>query len=171
MRTSDNLPTAVDFTNHLVNYIEISPDEMPPSSGSEKPPKVVIPPGLYPPQVLPETLLTEEQEKEAEEEVSIGDFRTIIPPVLIDIDTDENTPGYARAANIIHDFPTPPMLPMFLGRSILNSSTPMKDDNSVLKYPNHTVLNHLATSSIKNGVLATSVTTRYKRKVCLVHSF
>lgn len=54
---------------------------------------------------------------------------------------------------------------MFLGRSILNGTTPLKDDNSVLNYPNHTVLNHLATSSIKNGVLATSVTTRYKRKV------
>jgi hypothetical protein len=40
----------------------------------------------------------------------------------------------------------------------------MKDDSSLLNNPNHTVLNHLATSSIKNGVLATSVTTRYKRK-------
>ncbi|WEW61941.1 galactose metabolism- protein [Emydomyces testavorans] len=165
MRTSDNLPTAVDFTNHLVNYIEISPDEMPPSRGSDKPPKVVIPPGLYPPQVLPESLPIEEPDKEAEEEIVTGDFLTIIPPVLIDIDTEESTPSYTQAANIINDFPTPPMLPMFLGRSILNSSTPMKDDNSVLNYPNHTVLNHLATSSIKNKVLATSVTTRYKRKM------
>ncbi|KMP02221.1 hypothetical protein CISG_06172 [Coccidioides immitis RMSCC 3703] len=164
MRTSDSLPTAVDFTNHLVNYIEISPDEMPASRGSDKPPKVVIPPGLYPPQVLPDSLPVEEPEKEPEEEIPLGDFRTIIPPVLIDIDTEESTPGYTQAANIINDFPAPPMLPMFLGRSILNSSTPMKDDNSVLNYPNHTVLNHLATSSIKNGVLATSVTTRYKRK-------
>jgi hypothetical protein len=40
----------------------------------------------------------------------------------------------------------------------------MKDDASVLIMPNHTVLNHLATSSIKNKVLATSATTRYKRK-------
>ncbi|KAI2084169.1 galactose metabolism- protein [Ophidiomyces ophidiicola] len=164
MRTSDSLPTAVDFTNHLVNYIEIGPEEMPASRGSEKPPKIVIPPGLYPPQVLPDSLLIEEPEKEVEEEIPIGDFRTIIPPVLIDIEGEENTSSYTQAASIIHDFPTPPMLPMFLGRSILNSSTPMKDDNSVLNYPNHTVLNHLATSSIKNGVLATSVTTRYKRK-------
>ena len=43
----------------------------------------------------------------------------------------------------------------------------MKDDNSVLTMPNHTVLNHLATSSIKNNVLAVSATTRYKRKVSL----
>jgi hypothetical protein len=44
----------------------------------------------------------------------------------------------------------------------------MKDDSSLLNNPNHTVLNHLATSSIKNGVLATSVTTRYKRKVRII---
>ncbi|EEP78229.1 predicted protein [Uncinocarpus reesii 1704] len=74
MRTSDSLPTAVDFTNHLVNYIEISPDEMPPSRGSEKAPKIVIPPGLYPPQVLPDSLPIEEPEKEVDEEIQIGDF-------------------------------------------------------------------------------------------------
>jgi hypothetical protein len=36
----------------------------------------------------------------------------------------------------------------------------------VLIMPNHTVLNHLATSSIKDNILATSATTRYKQKVC-----
>jgi hypothetical protein len=84
---------------------------------------------------------------------------------LIDIDREDEDAEYQRAANVIADATTPPILPLFLGRSILNGTTPMKDDNSVLNYPNHTVLNHLATSSIKNGVLATSVTTRYKRKV------
>lgn len=42
----------------------------------------------------------------------------------------------------------------------------VKDDSSVLAFPNHTVLNHLMTSNVKNGVLATAVTTRYKKKVC-----
>ena len=60
--------------------------------------------------------------------------------------------------------PPPPGLPGFLGKSILNGTTPMKDDSSVLNMPNHTVLNHLATSSIKDAVLATSVTTRYQNK-------
>jgi hypothetical protein len=55
---------------------------------------------------------------------------------------------------------------MFLSKSILNGTTPTKDDSSVLIMPNHTVLNHLATTNIKQGVLATSATTRYKRKVC-----
>jgi len=50
----------------------------------------------------------------------------------------------------------------------MNSGTlPVKDDSSVLVIPNHTVLNHLATSSIKNNVLATSATTRYDQKVRL----
>ncbi|EZG09491.1 hypothetical protein H106_01667 [Trichophyton rubrum CBS 735.88] len=172
MRTSDQLPTAVDFTNHLVNYIEISADEIErPRRESDKQPKVIIPPEIFPPKVLPESLpidTTEPQEEsdkeEPEEEIPMGDFRNIIPQFLVDIDRNEDGEGYHQAANVIRDSRAPPMLPLFLARSILNSTPPMKDDNSVLNYPNHTVLNHLATSSIKNGVLATSVTTRYKRK-------
>lgn len=59
----------------------------------------------------------------------------------------------------------PPTLPLMLGKVILNSSSHLKDDNSVLGIPNHVVLNHLATSSIKNHVLAVSATTRYRKKV------
>lgn len=194
MSTSDQLPTAVDFTNHLVNYIEVSPkpEELPRprrESDRDRPPKYAIPPGLYPPQVLPETLeihpdhdsdrdyasdssdtssrhrQRQQQRQPPEEEIPLGDFRNIIPPFLTDIDGDEDGPRYQQAANVIGDASVPPMLPLLLGRSILNSATPMKDDSSVLNVPNHTVLNHLATSSIKNGVLATSVTTRYKTKV------
>ncbi|KKZ64954.1 hypothetical protein EMCG_09143 [[Emmonsia] crescens] len=190
MSTSDQLPTAVDFTNHLVNYIEVSPEpeEIPRSrreSDRDRPPKYTIPPGLYPPQVLPETLEVhpdhdsdrdyasdsdtssqrgQRQRQPPEEEIPLGDFRATIPPFLTDIDSDEDGARYQQAANVIGDAPVPPMLPLLLGRSILNSATPMKDDSSVLNVPNHTVLNHLATSSIKNGVLATSVTTRYKTK-------
>lgn len=177
MRASDNLPTAVDFTNHLVNYIEVSPDDVHRSHG-----KVTVPPGIHPPQVLPDLLRTETIEdnvkesvenEEPEEEIPLGDFRRIIPQFLVDLDKEEEDPAYQQAANVIGDASAPPSLPLFLGKSILNGTTPMKDDSSVLNYPNHTVLNHLATSSIKNGVLATSVTTRYKRKVncyplCLV---
>ena len=75
-------------------------------------------------------------------------------------------PVVARANAATSNLPTPPSLPMFLSKSILNGTTPMKDDSSVLIMPNHTVLNHLATSSIKDNILATSATTRYKQKVC-----
>ncbi|KAJ5358395.1 uncharacterized protein N7496_010808 [Penicillium cataractarum] len=162
MRASDTLPTAVDFTNHLVNYIEISADE-----------HDSIPAGIHPSHTLPDSSkdghaddATDDQpnKEEAEEEVPPGDFGRAIPQFLADLDKDEDSAAYLQAANVISDTPTPPSLPLFLGKSILNSNTPTKDDSSVLNYPNHTVLNHLATSSIKNGVLATSVTTRYKRK-------
>lgn len=176
MRASDSLPTAVDFTNHLVNYIEVSPDKSKrPRKDSVKVTDNTIPSGVHPPQVVPELLGDQQDghvednksEKGEPEEIPVGDFRNIIPQYLIDLDKEEDTPAYQQGANVIGDAPTPPSLPLFLGKSILNGTTPMKDDSSVLNYPNHTVLNHLATSSIKNGILATSVTTRYKRKVCL----
>jgi hypothetical protein len=172
MRNSDELPTAVDFTNVLVNYIEVSADDIPRPSPEDMAQRRV-PPGVYPPQILPET---EEKDfgpepketptpEEEEEDGIPQNFASRVPQFLVDVDQDEDSPEYQRAANIIGDTPHPPSLPLFLGKSILNGQTPMKDDGSVLNYPNHTVLNHLATSSIKNGVLATSVTTRYKRKV------
>ncbi|KAF7591278.1 hypothetical protein BBP40_001787 [Aspergillus hancockii] len=176
MRASDSLPTAVDFTNHLVNYIEISADHTNRSrSGSDKASQSNVPPGVHPPQVLPTRVGTEqvgdgssvEDQSDEPEEIPLGDFRSIVPQFLVDLDREDETqesPAYQQAVNVIGDAPTPPSLPLFLGKSILNGTTPMKDDSSVLNYPNHTVLNHLATSSIKNGVLATSVTTRYKRK-------
>ncbi|KAJ5107666.1 Immunoglobulin E-set [Penicillium angulare] len=165
MRASDNLPTAVDFTNHLVNYIEISADDARDRSD--------VSAGAGPPQAPQDNAKdrpSEETEdeppkkEEAAEEVPPGDFGSAIPQFLADLDKEEDSPAYLQAANVIGDTPQPPSLPLFLGKSILNSTTPTKDDSSVLNYPNHTVLNHLATSSIKNGVLATSVTTRYKRK-------
>lgn len=96
-----------------------------------------------------------------------GDMRNIIPPVLEDIDVGEDTPSYQQAADVIGDMTTPPTQPLFLAKSILNERTSApKDDGGVLNYPNHTVLNHLATSSLSNDVLALSVTTRHKGKVC-----
>lgn len=172
MRASDNLPTAVDFTNHLVNYIEISADDASKARRvSDKDAKTSVT-GVYPPQVIPDLYgpdqmdaAVDEAEKGEPEEIPIGDFRSIIPQFLSDLDKEEEGEAYQKAASLIGDSPAPPSLPLFLGKSILNGTTPMKDDSSVLNYPNHTVLNHLATSSIKNDVLATSVTTRYKRKV------
>ncbi|KAL2871302.1 putative Snf1 kinase complex beta-subunit Gal83 [Aspergillus lucknowensis] len=171
MRVSDNLPTAVDFTNHLVNYIELSAGDANRSRReSDKSPGQL---GVDSPDVFPgpaadgklESAVDEDKsDKEEPEEIPSGDFRNIIPPFLLDLDKDEESASYQQAVNIIGDAPTPPSLPLFLGKSILNGTTPMKDDSSLLNNPNHTVLNHLATSSIKNGVLATSVTTRYKRK-------
>ncbi|KAF1813296.1 hypothetical protein P152DRAFT_395218 [Eremomyces bilateralis CBS 781.70] len=191
MRLSDHLPTAVDFTNILVNYIEVSPDDIPSAPdappGSETPkPDYVVPANIHPPLRLspppepksvspvakvPGAIITPSAPEHATKPASIQptspkNYHTDIPTFLADYDTDERDPYFQRAAQVIGYGHPPPSLPMFLSKSILNSATPMKDDASVLVVPNHTVLNHLATSSIRHGVLATSGTTRYKRKVC-----
>ncbi|KAI9721447.1 MAG: hypothetical protein M1812_002209 [Candelaria pacifica] len=176
MRTSDNLPTAVDYTNILVNYLEVSAGDL---TAPTKPIDIQQreiqhpPPGVYPPQILPPTPDQKAVQGSvdaippAQAEVVKAPVRYThkIPEFLLDLDSPEESHKYQRAAAAINRIPPPPSLPMFLGKSILNGSTPMKDDSSVLTMPNHTVLNHLATSSIKDNVLATSATTRYKRKV------
>ena len=169
MVTSSELPTAVDFNNFLVNYIEIATEDI------TKPRRESAQPGSKVALALVEqseqtrsgqhTPEDSDFEEPELEEIPLGDWRQLIPPYLIDIDRDHEDPKYKEAETIIGDFPNPPQLPMFLSRSILNGLLPVKDDNSVLTLPNHTVLNHLMTSSVKNGVLATSVTTRYKKKV------
>ncbi|KAF2086964.1 carbohydrate-binding module family 48 protein [Saccharata proteae CBS 121410] len=194
MRLSDALPTAVDFTNILVNYLEVSPDDLPQTlpteavdipgkqpSGEEKA-ELRAPPGVYPPQILPPTPeLRAAAPPTAAAPPAISDapatskttpatppppkqYHSVVPRYLADLDAAEESPRFARASAVMNTTPMPPSLPVMLSKSILNGSMPMKDDSSVLNMPNHTVLNHLATSSIKHNVLATSATTRYKRK-------
>ncbi|ETI28494.1 hypothetical protein G647_00943 [Cladophialophora carrionii CBS 160.54] len=177
MVTSSELPTAVDFNNFLVNYIEIATEDI------SKPRRESAQPGtkstaLLAPEEQSEQATSGQQTPEDSdfsepqlEEIPAGDWRQLIPPYLIDIDLDEEEPKYKAASACISEFGHPPALPLFLSRSILNGILPVKDDNSVLTLPNHTVLNHLMTSSVKNGVLATSVTTRYKKKYVTTISF
>ena len=173
MQLSNELPTAVDYTNILVNYIEVSADDLPKESAPEQ----KVPEGLYPPQVLPPGIETRDhapdsicksQSTEDQQPIEPVYYGDAVPLYLLDLDREERSNRFQRAAGNVAEIPTPPSLPLFLGKSILNGTTPMKDDSSVLNMPNHTVLNHLATSSIKYDVLATSLTTRYKRKVGLV---
>lgn len=175
MQLSKELPTAVDFTNILVNYIEVSADDLP----KEAPPETKAAQGLFPPQVIPQGTdaqdhvqdsLGQREHIEGQQVAEPVNWGDIIPSYLVDYESPEQSARYQRAARAVSEFSAPPSLPLFLGKSILNGTTPMKDDSSVLNFPNHTVLNHLATSSIKNNVLATSVTTRYKRKVSC-HNF
>ena len=175
MQLSNELPTAVDYTNILVNYIEVSADDIP----KEPYDKDSVPEGVYPPQVLPSGTEAKDHAPDAvgDAQAAEGDQPTeplyygdAYPEYLLDLDRDEKSNRFQRAATIVADIPAPPTLPLFLGKSILNGTTPMKDDASVLNMPNHTVLNHLSTSSIKNEVLATALTTRYKRKVSLIEA-
>ncbi|KAI4239462.1 MAG: hypothetical protein LQ349_000332 [Xanthoria aureola] len=170
MQISNELPTAVDYNNILVNYIEVSADDIP----SDQPTATgTVPDGVYPPLVLPPGTEAKDHAPDSVGKTQSleGDVSTKpvfwggkIPEYLFDLEQPEETKRFQRANRGATDFATPPNIPVFLQKLILNGTTPMKDDNSVLNMPNHTVLNHLATSSIKNQVLATSVTTRYKRK-------
>lgn len=181
MTTSNALPTAVDYTNILVNYLEVSLDDVPqPAAGvadeTKKPAPIPVqereaPPGIYPPQTLPPTpelqpvKVAVPEPPKPKHAPSEKKYHSSIPRYLLDLDSPEESSRCARANAAANNLPTPPTLPMFLSKSILNGTTPMKDDSSVLIMPNHTVLNHLATSSIKDNILATSATTRYKQKV------
>ncbi|SGZ56405.1 CIC11C00000003814 [Sungouiella intermedia] len=60
----------------------------------------------------------------------------------------------------------PPQLPPHLENVILNNFNSQDRDNNsgALPIPNHVVLNHLATTSIKHNTLAVASVVRYKRK-------
>lgn len=194
MQLSSELPTAVDFTNILVNYLEVSPDDIPQAQqpqptapvdipGQQRPadekPEAQAPAGVNPPQILPPSPELQQipQANPGPETPAAAtsnpvpvapappkQYHCVIPQYLADLDAEEESSKFARASAVLNTTPPPPSLPVMLSKSILNGSMPMKDDSSVLNMPNHTVLNHLATSSIKHNVLATSATTRYKRK-------
>ncbi|KAL8944423.1 MAG: hypothetical protein Q9216_000474 [Gyalolechia sp. 2 TL-2023] len=170
MQLSNELPTAVDYTNILVNYIEVSADDVPAEKSGED---AKATEGVYPPQILPSGTeardhapdsMGKHQPLEGEQPAELVYWGNGVPEYLYDLEQPEESRRCQRGSRGAADFAAPPNIPVFLQKLILNGTTPMKDDNSVLNMPNHTVLNHLATSSIKNQVLATSVTTRYKRK-------
>ncbi|KAK3685602.1 5'-AMP-activated protein kinase beta subunit, interation domain-containing protein [Podospora appendiculata] len=164
MQTSPDLPTTVDFGNNLVNYIEVNPDDLP----SEPRETSGVPANQDAQQSSQENpSQSDDEENKAPKDRIVPppeQFTHKIPRYLVDFDQPEDTPAYHNAITAIDKLPTPPALPGFLGKPILNAATLIKDDNSVLNMPNHTVLNHLATSSIKNNILAVSATTRYKSK-------
>ena len=165
MQTSPDLPTTVDFGNNLVNYIEVSPDDATgPAAPSGQEAK--------PPVGIKQSPSQDEEPQVPRDRIVIGpeNFSYGLPDYLRDFDQTEDYDLYQSAVHDIEKLATPPSLPGFLGKPILNAATLFKDDNSVLNMPNHTVLNHLATSSIKNNVLAVSATTRYKQKVRRSHS-
>lgn len=175
MKTSPDLPTTVDFGNNLVNYIEVSAEmalqqqldlAQPGPDGQVRP--------ILPAPAASSASASEPPKPERAKYKAIpprDSYRSEIPQYLVDFDQAEESPAYQSAVGAIEKLPTPPSLPGFLSKPILNAATLMKDDNSVLNMPNHTVLNHLATSSIKNNVLAVCATTRYRGKVCTSTGF
>ncbi|ORY71268.1 5'-AMP-activated protein kinase beta subunit, interation domain-containing protein [Pseudomassariella vexata] len=167
METSRDLPTTVDFGNNLVNYIEVSgPDA---TTGNitlgATPPKSAKDAEALPSRRNSQTPLDDQPKPPQKKIIDPAEtFTGHVPKYLADFDQPEDAKSYQLAVTALDKLPTPPSLPSFLGKPIMNNTTLIKDDNSVLNMPNHTVLNHLATSSIKNNVLAVSATTRYRGK-------
>lgn len=165
MQTTPDLPTTVDFGNNLVNYIEVTPINK--SSDEQE----AAAPSSEPDGEQSNKDKSEDAGEQAGKKPKYRDlpprsmFAHKIPQYLLDFDQPEDSPLYHDAISAIDRLQNPPGLPGFLGKPILNAATLIKDDNSVLNMPNHTVLNHLATSSIKNNILAVSATTRYRNKV------
>lgn len=173
MQCSQDLPTTVDFGNNLVNYIEVSADDIPddtplPIKKDTQEDHRALSPDSHSLSIPSESKnlgnVTTTKAPKSKPVPSHDKYTSQIPQYIIDLDKPEDSIEYRNAALAIEKLPTPPSLPGFLGKPILNAATPLKDDNSVLIMPNHSVLNHLATSSIKNNVLAVSATTRYKSK-------
>lgn len=163
MQTSPDLPTTVDFGNNLVNYIEVKSEDATTGGCNFAPaPSNKEAEGLMSRENSTAHLSKPAQKKSF---FPTTTFSEKLPQYLIDFDEAEGTQAYKMSAKALDKLPPPPALPGFLAKPILNVTTSVKDDNSVLNMPNHTVLNHLATSSIRNNVLAVSATTRYRNKV------
>lgn len=174
MQTSPDLPTTVDFGNNLVNYIEVSPEDALQGKKAATTAATASKPKpdteSEPPASRTSSGIAKDQPRTPKGKAVLPAkaYRAQVPQYLLDFDQVEESSAYKHAVSAIEKLPTPPSLPGFLGKPILNAATLLKDDNSVLNMPNHTVLNHLATSSIKNNVLAVSATTRYRDKVSLL---
>ncbi|OTB05765.1 carbohydrate-binding module family 48 protein [Hypoxylon sp. CI-4A] len=164
MQTSPDLPTTVDFGNNLVNYIEVSGDD---SSSRNVPLDTRVPKSNEAALSLPSRQPSHDDANKGPQQKIIDpveNFTAKIPQYLDDFDQPEDTSQYRLSALALERLPPPPSLPGFLSKPIMNNTSLIKDDNSVLNMPNHTMLNHLATCSIKNNVLAVSATTRYQNK-------
>lgn len=189
MTTSKLLPTTVDTTNNLVNYIEIGPDQLSDGQNSDRATDndaMSSVPNETSTQD-PADPSYKEGGKLAASKPSLVQKRSGGPPVytqtipsyLTDLERPDHRSApesqqpnpehpeqtnYELALEAQRELPDPPTLPSFLSKVILNQPTPTGDDSSVLQVPVHSVLSHLATSAIKDGVIAVSATCRYRRK-------
>lgn len=135
-KCSDSLPTAEGDDGNPVNYIVVVDEE-----GS----------------LVGDGLDTINQESIANSHLGESppeSYNSVIPTYL-------PLRGRIRAAPDI----TPPALPPQLNKVLLNTRTILGQDVHVLPVPNNSSLNHLYACSIKDGVMATATTTRFRNKV------
>ncbi|KAH9808871.1 carbohydrate-binding module family 48 [Melampsora americana] len=169
-KTSKYLPSATDDKGNLINYLQVNP--------GDQPFRGLGPRGIWSGYTYANWSLGSSiggfsgmLEEEAEEEER---WTTEIPTALISYEEyhdEEGIEGEEEPGPSSVGFAAePPKLPAQLKEGILNVSSKVtdglsiSDDNSLLPKPDHSVLNHLAASPIKQGLLSVGVTSRYKRK-------
>lgn len=156
LKCADDISTATDSSGFLVNYLDVDNDDSDglPASGSEE----NIP-------LCREGDLNKGDQHNDDEVTQYVDEIPVPPP----LEYTNQIPQMFLTLDVAElDIPesqaTPPHLPPHLDTVILNTNSNEKDDSSVLPAPNHVVLNHLATSSIKHNVLAVASVNRYGKK-------
>jgi 5'-AMP-activated protein kinase regulatory beta subunit len=159
LRCSDYLPSATDSMGNLVNYIEVGDEQVSDERPSQRPRIERNAHSLVGDE--DDDDLGENYERLKDDESVVHheperEYGTEIPQVFTNPEVMDKF--------VSSDFVTPPVLPPHLEGVILNSDSTEKDNNSILPIPNHVVLNHLATTSIKHNVLAVASISRYSRK-------
>lgn len=183
LRFSDFLPTATDQMGNFVNYIEIEPQSAEINELNES----------LNDHLLEEkskfsksskSVATIDRLTNDDDDMGGGYSRyhgsedgltsqpklyiQTIPPIFTDPKVMEQyyqTLDNNQQNNNNQQWLIPPQLPPHLENVILNNFNTDKDNNSgSLPIPNHVVLNHLATTSIKHNTLAVASVVRYQRK-------
>lgn len=175
VKCSNFIPTATDNSGHFVNYLEVSPSENDLKSDPNSKSKSSL-------RTLDSKLgLTKDDDDMGDGYSRYYDdqetcpkqaveYITDIPPIFTDPKVMEEyyltLDNNQRHGNHSQQWLIPPQLPPHLENVILNSynSSDKANTSGALSIPNHVVLNHLATTSIKHNTLAVASVVRYKRK-------
>ncbi|QHS73140.1 Sip2p [Saccharomyces paradoxus] len=180
LRVSDFLPTATDQMGNFVNYIEVRQPEKKPTDGKKKSKKAY---SMQPPTSDRSSIALQigkdpddfgDGYTRFHEDLSPKpplEYTTDIPAVFTDPSVMERY-YYTLDREQSHNdtsWLTPPQLPPQLENVILNKYYATQDqfnenNSGALPIPNHVVLNHLVTSSIKHNTLCVASIVRYKQK-------
>ncbi|ABN66481.2 Glucose repression protein GAL83 (SPM1 protein), partial [Scheffersomyces stipitis CBS 6054] len=178
LRFSDFLPTATDQMGNFVNYVEVTPEHIQQHLSSLEDQEAS---SVSRGRTDSMWRLTNDDDdmgngysRYHDEDNATNEknyqFINDIPPIFTDskvmeqyyIAIDKQSKSNGQQQAWLH----PPQLPPHLENVILNNYNSSDRDNNggALPIPNHVVLNHLATTSIKHNTLAVASVVRYKRK-------